>query len=587
MKVLYLEPDEEITSVIDRLRTLEDEEVTIVAPKRAGLLQSIINLKLLKHQGEQLGKKLSLVTTDKTGRNLASAVGLTVYQRLPEEGDIKEAAVKERGGQPVPIGFRKHRPPEDSASTGSVPIGYKPGKQPEMAKRSIASSEQEAAPEAPEQPSPEPAEPVSPEVTPPAKTSRPSLPKISLPHPSLPSVRLPKPSLPKWKLPRKRWITAVAVALIVLLGGGVAAAAVLPKATITVTPATDPFKTDVPVTFAARAVAPDFAANVLPAKVIDVTRQSSKQVNATGTKEAGGKATGTISVINTLSRTQSLVARTRFAAPDGRIYRTQSAVRVPANGQASVTVTADDAGEAGNLAAGTRMTIPALSGEGVYGQTSAEIAGGTNSATPVVSAADADRARNELAVQAAQEGLDEAKAKLAVGNKINDKVTVTTVLDSDINPPVGAPGTAFTITGRVKIAYFTYSDSDYQQMLKEDLGPKVPPGSDLVTDKMTQVFTTGQASSDRLAGIVTVSAFTSAGVSRDELKQQITGLTPDEAEQRLRELGKVSNVSVKLSPFWVRKIPERENKVHIEFATGTPVPQLSPSPGPQVVTPAL
>ena len=84
MKALYLEPDEEITSVVDRLKEIDDEEVAIVVPKRAGLLQSIVNLKLLRYQAEQMKKKISLVTTDKTGRNLASAVGLTVHQKLPE-----------------------------------------------------------------------------------------------------------------------------------------------------------------------------------------------------------------------------------------------------------------------------------------------------------------------------------------------------------------------------------------------------------------------------------------------------------------------------------------------------------------------
>src|SRR4051812_11001418 len=116
MKALYLESDEEITSVVDRLKEIDDEEVAIVVPKRAGLLQSIVNLKLLRYQAEQMKKRISLVTTDKTGRNLASAVGLTVHQKLPEgskdAAKPTESAVKE-ATEEIPIKFRRQPPKQE------------------------------------------------------------------------------------------------------------------------------------------------------------------------------------------------------------------------------------------------------------------------------------------------------------------------------------------------------------------------------------------------------------------------------------------------------------------------------------------
>ncbi len=86
-EILYLEADEEITSIVDRLKATTAQNIALVIPKRATLLQSIVNLKLLKKQGEDLRKELSLVTTDRMGRNLAAQVGLTVYQKI-EQRDI-------------------------------------------------------------------------------------------------------------------------------------------------------------------------------------------------------------------------------------------------------------------------------------------------------------------------------------------------------------------------------------------------------------------------------------------------------------------------------------------------------------------
>src|SRR5262245_61028237 len=131
MKALYLEPDEEITSLVDRLQEIDDPDVAIVIPKRAGVLQSIINLKLLRYQAEQQKKRISIITTDKTGRNLAAAVGLTVHQKLPDGEAAAEKtspAVKDRSASPVQIGYRE-KPGKPAASTGPSidDIGYKTG----------------------------------------------------------------------------------------------------------------------------------------------------------------------------------------------------------------------------------------------------------------------------------------------------------------------------------------------------------------------------------------------------------------------------------------------------------------------------
>jgi hypothetical protein len=57
-EALYLEADEDITSAIDKLHKTVGDTVQIVVPKRSTLLQSIINLKLLKKRPKPLIKSL-------------------------------------------------------------------------------------------------------------------------------------------------------------------------------------------------------------------------------------------------------------------------------------------------------------------------------------------------------------------------------------------------------------------------------------------------------------------------------------------------------------------------------------------------
>ncbi len=656
MKAFYLEPDEEITSVIDRLKTIDEREVAIVIPKRAGLLQSIINLKLLKQQGERQHKELSIITTDKTGRNLASAVGLTVYQKLPKGGEVSAPAPAAPVAE-VPIELRK-RPPADQAakrtvSPGISDIGYKAGNEPKLNTHPVPEeptvplaeaaagqpeaepkTEPEAEPTAASEtdavpgPTPEktasrgflrrgrkqpsaPAPPLTgaPEPNPAASQPGPAASKAGSPVPEpTPAVPQPAPEpvqprperqagrlhsfkvpllrLPKLRLPRlgkKSGAAGLAGALVVLLaGGGVAAAVVLPKAQITVTPKTAPLATEVPLNFSTRATTTDTAGNVIPAKVVEVIKQTSTQATATGPQtEGGNRATGTITVTNNLRRNQSLVAQTRFQAPDGSIYRIASRLVLPAGGQAKATVTAAAAGEAGNLPAGTALTVPGLGGGGGVTATTADaFSGGSSGQGTVVSRDDVERAKAELATQAAKEGLEEARGKLAVGFKIEEQAMVPTVLSANPEPALGTTAPTFTIAGQVRISYFTYEDAEAQRVLKEDLQTKIPAGSDLVEESIQQTFVATQTSADTLGGVIRINTLTAPEISREQIKSDVAGQIPAEAESTLRASGKLDNVLVTLSPFWVRTVPDSAKKVDVRYQINGGAPPPSPSAPP-------
>ena len=84
---LYIAPDEEIISVIARLRAMEEPEVTLVFPKTSSVTQSIINLKLLAREGEKLQKQIVIVSQSENARNLAEKLGFTT---LPYTQDFEQ-----------------------------------------------------------------------------------------------------------------------------------------------------------------------------------------------------------------------------------------------------------------------------------------------------------------------------------------------------------------------------------------------------------------------------------------------------------------------------------------------------------------
>jgi hypothetical protein len=99
-KTIYIDIDEEITSVIDRMRKAEAGEVIIVAPKRALLLQSLVNLKLLKKEADRRKRRVMIVTQDKIGKKLIEKAGIMVHGKvddsMADDGETEEPAMKRK-----------------------------------------------------------------------------------------------------------------------------------------------------------------------------------------------------------------------------------------------------------------------------------------------------------------------------------------------------------------------------------------------------------------------------------------------------------------------------------------------------------
>jgi len=87
MKNIYLEPNEEIISIIDRLIQVEDEQVNLIVPSGAQIWQSSINLKLLKREMDSLNKLVTFIVSDDLSAEMAERIGFAVKKErdLPVE----------------------------------------------------------------------------------------------------------------------------------------------------------------------------------------------------------------------------------------------------------------------------------------------------------------------------------------------------------------------------------------------------------------------------------------------------------------------------------------------------------------------
>jgi hypothetical protein len=65
-ETLYIDVEDDITAVIEKIADIKEKIVAVVPPKRAGVLSSVVNLKLVNKSAHDAGKRVVLITTDKT-----------------------------------------------------------------------------------------------------------------------------------------------------------------------------------------------------------------------------------------------------------------------------------------------------------------------------------------------------------------------------------------------------------------------------------------------------------------------------------------------------------------------------------------
>src|SRR5438046_3203233 len=92
--VLYLEPDDEIPSVVRRIREADATRIVLVAPGRTRATSSVIGLRLLARHAADAGREIALVA-EPAARPLANEAGIAAFASVAE--------AQSGGGQP-PIG---------------------------------------------------------------------------------------------------------------------------------------------------------------------------------------------------------------------------------------------------------------------------------------------------------------------------------------------------------------------------------------------------------------------------------------------------------------------------------------------------
>lgn len=533
--VIYIDVDDEITAIIDKLQASPQKIVALVLPKRASAFQSVVNMKLLKRAADHSKKNLVLITSDPNLMPLAGGVGLHVAKSLqskPEVPDKPEAA----DDKPEVVDDAEEPPLDKNKSLAELN-----GDEDDT----IELDDDDVAEED-------------------AKSK---------------DKKGVKGALKKFKIPNFNRFRLVILAgvggLFLLIFLGIMAFVVLPKAEVVIS--TDSMAVEISQDVRLKTgenVAVDVAQAIVPAKKQEVKKTLSQEAPATGQQNTGEKAEGSVVMTGkdctSPFNTPSDVAAGSGIATGGNTYITQKKANFTLDTAIGgcvyfksnpVDIVAQSGGAKYNVGA-SEFTIAGRSDVAASG--SAE--GGTDVIEKVLSQGDIDSAKQKIGTQ------DTETAKLELEQQLSEAgytpisgTFATAVATTKQTANAGDKVESVTVTEEVVYSMLGVKSADFEGLVAEQIKAQIDSTKQAVTNYGLDdaTFTLLKTEPDGATIGFQTTVLTGAQLKEDEIKQQVAGKKANEAEELIKAYPGVTTVNVTYSPFWVSSIPKKANKITI------------------------
>lgn len=564
---IYIDIDDEITGVIDKLSNSKGKVVALVLPKRAAVFQSIVNMKLLKRAADSSKKNLVLITSEAGLLPLAGVAGVHVAKTLtskpviplsPKSFDDEEESIDEEG-------IAAEELPEDpDKSVGELAGAAAVGAVAADGVETIVLDDDDVLPED-TAPKPKSFEP------PKAKKNK----------------KLAIPDFDRFRL----LLIGGAILLVFLIVGFIFANSALPKATITIQTDATKIDTNVNLNLSTTATKLSTKDNTVPAKLASVPKTYTQTVPTTGQKNNGNKASGNVNMTAQVcgsipDQPPADVPAGAGISSNGQTYITQEATSFSGSGSPkggclyfealdSTTVIAQNGGSSFNLPNNSSFSVRS----GVTAKGSAS--GGTDSIVQSVNQNDINNAKAKIVPNEAE--IKKALRDQLTAAKYYPLETTYTAGASTVSTSakVGDAANTVTVTDNVTYTMFGVKKDDLNTLLNNDIKSQIDTEQQGIQDNGLSKATFNVTTLTATGGQVTMSSSAIVGPELDinTIIEESAGKKPGAIKDELSSNPDVKSVDVKLSPFWVSSVPKKTERITVIIAEPTSKADSSNSDG--------
>lgn len=531
--VIYIDVEDDITNIVSKIKDSKARIVALVPPKRVGILQSAVNMRLLNRAAENAEKRIVLITSDQALSGLAAAARIPVAKTLQSRPEIAEIpAIDVDDG-------------DDVIDGSEIPVGELADKATPKA-RNKADDAIDAAIAEDEKP------------TKPAKPAKPA--------------GKGKPKVPDFNVFRKK---------LVLIGGGIVLFVLFmvwaiwfaPHATVVITAKTTTSTVDKSVTLKQDGKV-DAANNTIKSLRQEQKKELSVDFTPTGKKKVGEKASGSMKLVRTSvsSLTITIPAGTSFSSGDYTFVSTEpatlSGTSIGPGGviqsSATVQVQATQVGSEYNLS--SRSYSSNVSGFSAVGSS---MNGGSSREVTVVSADDVAKAKVKLDAQK-DASLQSAVKALFPSSSIvinesyqeaRSNPTPSVAVDHEAS---GTVQLKTTVTASMQGIDRSDMKQFLEDTLKKEIGSK--KNQKIYNDGSNEVkFAQYSERNNAVQVRLTANAKIGPEIDEHKVKEQVKGRNYGDVQSSLESIEGVQDVDTKFSPFWVRTVPNNDKHISIEF----------------------
>jgi hypothetical protein len=548
---IYIDVDDEITAIIDKVRGSHEKIVALVLPKRATVLQSIVNMKLLKRTADESKKHLVLITSETGLMPLAGNVGIYVAKSLQSKPEVPSG----------PMAAHDNEDQEEAVSMADELDSSKP-----------VGEHMRHTPASVVRPSVDDDQPIELDNTTPASTG----PVVG--HGSAEAAKKAKKGGKKFNIPDfnkfRVWGIIAGVAVVVFIVMWYFAFVVMPRASISVKTDSTALQESFEVSLNTSVTKLDIEDNIVPAQSQQTQKTVTQQAEATGQVDKGSKASGSVKM--TARRCGSVGFSDPVPAGTG----------LTSNGLTFVTTEATSFSNNGSVSGGcivfaaTKNTAIVAQNNGANYNVSGDFSvvgrsdisatgsasGGTSNIVKVVSQSDVDTLKQKITTQDTtaikrelQQGLTGKGLYAIDGSFSNAEPEVIT------NVKVGDEAPTVTLTQKTTYTMLGAKQDDLKKIIASAVDDKIDKNKQQILDYGLDKATFKLQNQRGATTLVTmdVTAIAGTDIDLEEIKTQVAGKKSNDAQEIIGKYPGVTEVSVDYSPFWVSSIPKKASKINI------------------------
>ncbi|MEX0650340.1 MAG: baseplate J/gp47 family protein [Candidatus Andersenbacteria bacterium] len=352
--------------------------------------------------------------------------------------------------------------------------------------------------------------------------------------------------------------------------GGSLAYVYLPRATITLRPATSIKEAEQTIILSTAAKEPDFVRYILPAKLVEqeVTQKQLFQRSGSEAATTEDFARGIITLTNKQSEEQNLLPKTHLRhEANGVFFLTDAAVKIPPQSEVQVSITAKEKGSSGNVPAGSFIVdkLPTSLQTAVYGTSSQAFSGGLVTERALTEE-EISAAKENILVAAKQQATGELTLK-AGGAQIREDLITASVLSENISAEPGSRTTEYSIETTVRARGFVVDDKDMLSLTLLKLRSNIPSDEEFISyepDSFQLSVDKADFERGEIRVIGKLTGLFARKISPSTLRAaSIAGLSQKEAQTHFEQMPDVGTAEVRFWPFWVTTTPARPQAVEM------------------------